>query len=644
MALAGLATFLLAAGVVGLWIWREDKPVVRGAGSPGSTAEVAASHPSIVVMPLANLSGDPAQDYFADGLTEDIISALGRFPDITVISRSAAFAYKGKSARPDEIGRELNVAYLVDGSVRKTGDRARVSVELLETARATVLWTEQYDREIKDLFTIQDEIARQIAGALSVRLTTLQLARSASKPPSNLEAYDLVLRGRDLLRRDSRVAQSQARRLFERAIELDQGYAPAYAGLGRLDVQAVEGGWRSDPDAALTQAEANGRKALSNDENVGAHILLGRIYIFRGDYDRALDELRRAVELNPSDPEAQSGLADALLWSGDAKAAIETMLEVARVQPILTDDEYVDLGIAYLIADRTDDAIATLGRAIQRYEQDAILHALLAGAYATAGRKADAANEAEIVKRMLPAFRGQGLRDAASRRGTALEDHRGLAAGRAMTRNYLVLSDAQAAFALSAISPGLAMNSGTPSLDPKTKSLSIPNRPCFGIGLDLQAPRYAEGAVSFELRRIMFGVGGEHLAMLLAREPIRRVVELKGEFSRTLFRVPGSEIGHRIIAPERRATWRFRLDSRRKSERPARCHSHSDQQESSRYVAHARRFQLCSLARLQHARRSVQRFSKSRSQWNGGFGAHSGPSRGEPCRRAIRPLRHSLRH
>jgi adenylate cyclase len=419
MALAGLATFLLAAGVGSLWVWWGDKPVVRGARSTGSTAEVAASHPSIVVIPLANLSGDPAQDYFADGLTEDIIAALGRFPDITVISRGAAFVYKGKSVRPDEIGRDLNVAYLVDGSVRKTGDRARVSVELLETARATVLWTEQYDREIKDLLTIQEEIARQIAGALSVRLTTLQLVRSASKPPSNLEAYDLVLRGRDLLRRDSRVTQSQARRLFERSIELDSGYAPAYAGLGGVDVQAVEAGWRSDPDAALTQAEANGRKALSNDENVGAHILLGRIYTLRGDYDRALDELRRAVELNPSDPDAQSGLADALLWSGDAKAAIGTMLQVTRVQPILRDSEYVDLGIAYLIADRPDDAIPTLGRAVQRYDDDGDLHALLAGAYATAGRKADAAGEAEIVKRMLPAFQAKDfatrLRDQGQR-------------------------------------------------------------------------------------------------------------------------------------------------------------------------------------------------------------------------------------
>ena len=310
---AGFAALLVVIAASGWWLVASNRPAIV-TSPPAEAARL-----SLVVLPFANLSGDPAQDYFADGLTEDVISALGRFPDMTVISRSAAFAYKGKSARPDEIGRELNVAYLVDGSLRKSGDRVRISMELLETARATLLWTEQYDRDIKDLFTIQDEIARQIVATLSVRLTALQLARLTSKPPSNLEAYDLVLRGRDLSRRDSRAAQSQARQLFERAIELDQGYAPAYAGLGRLDVQAVEAGWRSDPDAALTQAEANGRKALSNDENVGAHILLGRIYIFRGDYDRALDELRRAVELNPSDPEAQSGLADALLWSGEGR-------------------------------------------------------------------------------------------------------------------------------------------------------------------------------------------------------------------------------------------------------------------------------------------------------------------------------------
>jgi TolB-like protein/class 3 adenylate cyclase len=403
VAAAVLLIVLFAAAAAGLRIWREERATEPGVRSPGAGAESAAGHPSIVVLPLANLSGDPAQDYFADGLTEDIIGALGRFPDITVISRGAAFSYKGKSTPPQEIGRDLNAAYLVDGSVRKTGDRVRISAQLLDTARAIVLWTEQYDREIKDVLTIQDDIARQIAGALSVRLSALQLARSASKPPTNLEAYDLVLRGRDLSE-GSRSAQSEARRLFERAIELDPGYAPAYIGLGRLDVYAAESGYTNDPDAALTRAEENGRKALSSDENAGAHVLLGRIYVFRGDYGRALDELRRAVEINPSDPEAQSGLADALLWSGDTGAAIEAMRKVARVQPILREDQYFDLGIAYLIAGQTDDAIATLGRAIQRYEQGPPLHALLAGAYATAGRKADAAAEAEIVRRMLPAF------------------------------------------------------------------------------------------------------------------------------------------------------------------------------------------------------------------------------------------------
>jgi predicted Zn-dependent protease len=233
-----------------------------------------------------------------------------------------------------------------------------------------------------------------------------------------LEAYDLVLRGRDLTRNYSRAAHSQARQLFERAIELDQGNAPAYSALGRLDVYAAENGWTNDPDAALTRAEVNGAKALSIDENVGALTLLGRIYTIRGDYDRALGELRRAVELNPSDPEAQSGLADALLWSGDAQAAIDAMNRVARVQPLSLSAVF-DLGVAYLIVDRPFDAIATLERGVRGSEQAPYGHALLAGAYAMAGRKAEAAEEVAVLKRILPSFEAQDfgtqLRDAGQR-------------------------------------------------------------------------------------------------------------------------------------------------------------------------------------------------------------------------------------
>jgi tetratricopeptide (TPR) repeat protein len=258
---------------------------------------------------------------------------------------------------------------------------------------------------MKELFTIQADITRRLAGALSVRLGALRLAHTANKPPTNLEAYDIVLHSRDLFRRGNRAADSQARGLLERAIQLDPSYAPAYAALGRVDVQAVEFGWTSDPDAALLRAEANGRRALSiDDEDVAARTLLGRIYIFRGDYDRALNELRRAIEINPSDPEAQSGLADALLWSGNTRAAIDAMREVARVQTTLSGSEQFDLGIAYLLVNQPDEAIATLGHAIQRNEQNPYLHVVLAGAYAVAGRKDDATVEVGIVRRLLPAF------------------------------------------------------------------------------------------------------------------------------------------------------------------------------------------------------------------------------------------------
>jgi len=164
-------------------------------------------------------------------------------------------------------------------------------------------------------------------------------------------------------------------------------------------------GWTDDPDAALVRAEGNGRKALSiDDNNLGAHVLLGRIYIFRGEYDQALDELRRAVDINPSDPEAQSGLADVLLWSGDPMGAIKALRDATRVQPILSAADSINLGAAYILVDRPRDAIATMGRAVQRYDQNPYVHAMLAGAYAAVGQMPDADAEAGIVKRLLPSF------------------------------------------------------------------------------------------------------------------------------------------------------------------------------------------------------------------------------------------------
>src|SRR5205085_4730661 len=236
---AGAAAILLTAAGAAWWALREPaaapQPVAAVVSSP---APIPAARASIAVLPFTQLGGESSGDYFADGLTEDIIAALGRFRDLSVIARAAVFAYKGKTPSPAEVGRDLKVGYVVDGSIRRSAERLRVSVGLTDTGRSAVLWSEKYDVEPKDIFAVQDQITRRISGALALRVTSLELARSAAKPPNNLEAYDLVLRGRDLLSRLTRSANAQARALFERAIALDPYYAPAYVGLGQVDMRA----------------------------------------------------------------------------------------------------------------------------------------------------------------------------------------------------------------------------------------------------------------------------------------------------------------------------------------------------------------------------------------------------------------------
>ncbi len=231
--------------------------------------------PTIAVLPLVSLAADKKQDYFADGLTEDIISALGRFSD-TVRSRNAVFAYKGKTPNPAAVGRALDVRYIVEGSIRRNPERIRISISLTTAERGTHVWSESYDIAPKDIFSVQDDITRRIAGTLVSRLTNVELAKVGTKPPTKLEAYDLVLRGRNLYGRVDRTANSQARALFKRAIELDPGYAPAYVGLGRVDLNGVLQGWTADPQGALQRIEILSQKAIGIDPtSAGAHVLLG---------------------------------------------------------------------------------------------------------------------------------------------------------------------------------------------------------------------------------------------------------------------------------------------------------------------------------------------------------------------------------
>jgi adenylate cyclase len=398
MLAGGLALLLALAGGGTWWALHRSMPSVT---QPSSSTEI---RPTIAVLPLVTLS-DVKDDYFADGMTEDIISALGRFPEFVVRSRNAVFAYKGKTPKPAEVGRALDVRYIVEGSIRRSPERIRISIRLTEAARGTQLWSENYDVAPKDIFSVQDDITRRIAGTLASRLTDLELAKANTKPPSSLEAYDLVLRGRALYERVDRSANSQARMLFKRAIELDPNYAPAYVDLGRVELNGVLQGWTADPAAAIQRAQSLGQKAISLDaSSAGAHTLLGSTYIRYGDYDRALDEMRRAVKLNSSDPDAYAGLAGASVWSGDIDTAIKNFEIAVKLGLNLNVNNSFLLGVAYVLAGRNADAIRVLERSLDTNKTDIYARAILAAAYAEAGRQDDAARVARDVRTIDPRF------------------------------------------------------------------------------------------------------------------------------------------------------------------------------------------------------------------------------------------------
>ena len=336
------------------------------------TSNAAARRLSVAVLPFGAAEA-AADDYFSSGISEDLAAALGRFSDLAVASPKVVSRFRSAGASAEDIERQLKVQYLVEGSVRRSPERIRIAVRLTDLRRGILLWSDSYDVSAANMFATQDEITARIAGALSVKLTNLEQARAASKAASDMEAYDFVLRGRELLTRLNRTAYSQARTMFERAIALDPRHAAAYVGLGRVDLSAVALGWTADPEEALKRAESLARKAISLDEfSPAAHVLLGRTYARMGQYERAVEVLKRAVALNPSDPDSHAGLGDALLWSGEPADAIKSLEAAISIDPRLSAEDLFSLGAAYFIDGRAADSARVFERATTRKEGNAI--------------------------------------------------------------------------------------------------------------------------------------------------------------------------------------------------------------------------------------------------------------------------------
>lgn len=394
----------LVAIVASIWL-RLPAESIKPASVPPASELARQAKPSVAVLPFVNQSGDPANDYFSDGITEDIINALGHFSPLTVMAYNATLPYKGKAAPPAEIGRALGVRYLVEGSVRRAADRVRVSIRLTDAERGVLLWSEKFDEQVKDVFAVQDAITRRLAGTLASNVSRVEEQRALAKPPGNLDAYDLVLRGRAELRRTTRASNREARQQFERALQLDPNYATAYAGLGLAYYEMVVLGWTEFSDDMLARAEELARKALLIDpENIDAHRLLSRVHNVLLQYDRALVEIDRALALNPSDAESHSQRGSILLWTGRLEEAIAAFETAFVLNPNLSASSALDLGIAYYTARRHDDAVRFLEREALRHPDFVFIPVVLAAAYGQLGRTADTKRMAETVRRRLPVF------------------------------------------------------------------------------------------------------------------------------------------------------------------------------------------------------------------------------------------------
>jgi adenylate cyclase len=361
--------------------------------------------PSIAVLPFANLSEDPQQEYFSDGITNDIITDLSKFRSLMVLAANTVFTYKGKAVRAEKIAQELGVRYVVEGSVQKLGDRVRINVQLIDAGEGHHLWAERYDRSLEDLFAVQNEIIQKVVATLALKIDAAERTRAAHKDTRNMVAYDYVLRGNDALWRNTRSANREAQEMFEKAIELDPQYAGAYVGLGWVYFNRATDGWTEFIDEAFERCLALARKSLDIDnENASAHQLLGCVNVFRKQYDVAVAELQRAIALNPNDANSYHWLGFIQLWSGQVDQAIETLnialnLDFSARLPTLQ-----HLGTAYYLKDRYAEAIKALERGIVRDPDYVGYHIVLAATFAQTGRAADARKEAEIILRLNPFF------------------------------------------------------------------------------------------------------------------------------------------------------------------------------------------------------------------------------------------------
>jgi adenylate cyclase len=355
-----------------------------------------------VVMPFTNMSGEPEQDFFADGLTEDIITELSRFRHLFIISRSSAFEYRGKAVDVRQAARELRVQYVVEGSVRKVGNRVRVTVQLIDGPADRHVWAERYDRELEDIFAIQDEVTAAIVATLPGRVDAAAGERASRKPTDSMAAYECLLAGKVHHHRTTPADNETALRLLDRALALDPNYASAHAWKACTLGQSWVYGYCTDREATWGQVAAELQIALqldSNDSDV--HRILAAVSLTSGNHDKAVYHQQRALSLNPNDDLIVVQQGEILTWLGQPEEGIQWIEKAMRLNPYHPERFWNHLGRAHFVAHRYRDAISAFGHITA---PDAFQHAFLAACHARLGDDFSARTHATEVLKRNPNF------------------------------------------------------------------------------------------------------------------------------------------------------------------------------------------------------------------------------------------------
>ena len=366
-----------------VWKWHPSATTPTAARSNAAKPQPNVATASIAVLPFTNMSGDPEQEYFSDGISEDIITDLSKIAGLMVIARNSSFAYKGRSIDVRAVGRDLGVRSVLEGSIRRASNRVRITAQLVDATTGAHLWADRYDRDLTDIFAVQDDVTRRIVDALKVTLSPAERTRLTDSGTPNIDAYDCYLRGRELLGLNpkNRERFEQSTKLFMRALELDPSYSQAYAALSMAYNLDYQNRWSDNPDNSLQLAKHNAEQAIEKDPNEPfARLVASWAAMFEKDLDRAKSEVDIALSLNPNFSGAYASLGSIHTYSGRPLEAILALEHATRLDPAFRSGHLHFLSMAYLLAGKYDTAVALLKERIRLIPGTDFSRVLLASA------------------------------------------------------------------------------------------------------------------------------------------------------------------------------------------------------------------------------------------------------------------------